>query len=411
MKNKVNFIINNLNRLNNTSFDGKLDDGRFVELKFKVPHNLDNIVRMAVAMANTCGGMILFGIDDRNMSVVGLTGDIKSLIQQIENSINTLSIGIKYSINAELVENSRKYVLILEIQKSESTTYFSRKITSPARQTSYVFKEGIKGNLTPDSATAMRYVKVYKYMTLEAFLTSLYNKTWRFFEPSKWNDQFEQRFYCAKYLLAGAKGNTPQLFATCVTRAMNNEAAWKVYANGQGLGSHCLQFELDIAELRRQLRASGHRFEERPIEYKNDNDIMELHKKRSRLYSTYFDSFSFDSFLKLLSLKREAYTYEQEVRLFIIPKAGGVRNKSKMAKSLDINIDWRKVINRVRIDRKCTDAELVSLQQACFFVGINPIIKNYKFIGNNPIPRGLKDVEFERFDIDDMPGPKIIIIK
>lgn len=242
-------------------------------------------------------------------------------------------------------------------------------------------------------------------------MTSLYHKTWRFFEPSKWNDKYEQRFYCANYRLPAAIGNTPQLFATCVTRAMNSEAAWKVYANGQGLGAHCLQFELDIVELRKQLRASGHRLEERPIEYKSEKEILELHKKRSPYYPKYFGSFSFDSFLKLLSLKREAYTYEQEVRLFIIPKAGGTRNKNRKAKSLDINIDWTKVINKVRIDKKCTDAELVSLQQACFFVGINPIINNYRFIGNKPIPPGLKNVDFERFDIDDMPGAKSITIK
>ena len=75
----------------------------------------------------------------------------------------------------------------------------------------------------------MRYTKVFKYMTLDVFLTSLYCGTWRFFEPSKWKDKFEQRFYCANYALPTAKGHTPQLFATCVTRGKNSEAAWKVY--------------------------------------------------------------------------------------------------------------------------------------------------------------------------------------
>lgn len=401
----------NSNKLNSSDFDGKLDDGRFVEFKLNVPTNLDNIIRKAVAMANTCGGVIIFGFDERKKSIVGLTGDVKGLVQKIDSRMKSLSIGIQYSITTESVRDNERHIIILEIQKSESTSYFSRIETSPARQTAYTFKKSPKGEFAPESTTSMRYVKVYKYMTLDAFLTSLYCKTWRFFEPSKWNDQFEQRFYCAKYLLSAAKGNTPQLFATCVTRAMNNEAAWKVYANGQGLGAHCLQFELDIAELRKQLRASGHRLEERPIEYKRDLEILELHKKHSKSYAKYFGSFTFNSFLSLLSLKREAYTYEQEVRLFIIPKVGGSRNKNRKAKSLDINIDWPKVINRVRIDKKCTDAELAALQQACFFVGINPIIKNYSFIGNNPIPPGMKDVEFEKFDIDDMPGARSITIK
>ena len=105
-----------------------------------------------------------------------------------------------------------------------------------------------------------------------------------------------------------------------------------------------------------------------------------------------------------MSLKRDAYTYEKELRLFVIPKDGGRRNKGKKAQSKDIKIDWNKVIIRVRVDKKCTDAELVSIQRACFSVGINPVIKNYTFIGRTAPPKSLTNIEFERFDIDDMPN-------
>lgn len=182
-----------------------------MEFKLNVPVNLDNIIRKAVAMANTCGGVIIFGYDERKKSIVGLSGDVKGLVQRIESRIKNLSIGIQYSITTESVRNNERHVIIIEIQKSDSTSYFSRIETSPARQTAYTFKKGSKGELAPESITSMRYVKVYKYMTLDAFLTSLYCKTWRFFEPSKWNDQFEQRFYCAKYILPAAKGNTPPI--------------------------------------------------------------------------------------------------------------------------------------------------------------------------------------------------------
>lgn len=184
-------------------------------------------------------------------------------------------------------------------------------------------------------------------MTLDVFLTSLYCGTWRFFEPSKWKDKFEQRFYCANYALPTAKGHTPQLFATCVTRAKNSEAAWKVYSNGQGLGAHCLQLELDIIELRKQLRASGLHFEEKLIEYESENKIMNLHKKRKPYYKDYFSSFTLNSFLRLLSLKREAYSYEEELRLFVIPKTNGKRNKCKKAQHQDLKI------NGVILSPKC----------------------------------------------------------
>ena len=388
--------------------DGVLEDGRLVEFKTVIPSNWDNIVRQMVAMANSFGGFVIFGVRKREgtLSVVG----VEYAVLLIEWEIRRFSVGLDYSITREEVDN--KDVIILEIKKAESTTYFCRRITSPARQIAYRFEEEKEYVYSISKKDEMRYAKVFKYMTLDAFLSSLYSEKWRFFEPSKWNDRFEQRFYCAKYTLPGASGNTPQLFATCLTRAKNSEAAWKVYSNGQGLGAHCLQLELDIAELRRQIRASGFRFEEKAIIYKPENEIMNLHKKREPYYKEYFNSFTFDSFLKLLSLKRDAYTYEQELRLFVIPNNGGSgrRNKFKKADHKDIRINWSNVISKVRIDKKCSDAELVSIQRACFSVGINPIINSYEFIGDIKAPKGLKKVEFERFDIDDMPGSSSITI-
>jgi hypothetical protein len=389
----------------NRYVDGQLDDGRLVEFKTKIPHQLDNLIRIIVAMANTAGGFIIFGVDERTLSVVGTGENINQQISHLETAIKKLSLGVNFLLTHEVVEN--KDVVILEIKQAESTAYFSRAETTPARQLAYRF-DGEKGMVLLKEE--MRYTNVFKYMTLDAFLTSLYCKSWRFFEPSKWNDKFEQRFYCANYTFPEAIGNTPQLFASCLTRKRNSEAAWKVYSHGQGLGAHCIQLELDIVELRKQLRASGFRFEEMPVEYKNEKVILNLHKKGAPSYNEYFSSFTLDSFLRLLSLKREAYEYEKELRLFIIPKNGGNRNKSKKAQHKDIQIDWSNVISKVRVDKKCSDAELVSIQRACFSVGINPIIKQYSFIGSIVPPPGLKDVEFERFDIDEMPGAKSVTI-
>lgn len=388
--------------------DGQLDDGRLVEFKTRIPHNWDKLMPLIVAMANADGGLILFGIDERTMSVVGIPDFNQQLVNNIETAIKTLSIGVSYLLTHEVVNG--KDAVILEIKKAESTSFFSREATSPARQIAYKFKKKGEDLYAISNEKEMRYSKVYKYMTLDAFLTSLYCGTWRFFEPSKWNDKYEQRFYCAKYTLPKAKGNTPQLFATCVTKQQNSEAAWKVYANGQGLGARCLQLELDIAELRKQIRTSGYRFEERNIEYIRDKVLLDLHKKECPHYHEYFDSFTLESFLKLVSLKREAYTYEQELRLFIIPQNGGTRNRGKKAQFKDLIIKWQDVIKKVRVDKKCSDAELASIQRACFAIGINPVIKNYKFIGNLVPSPDFKDIEFEKFDIDDMPGTSCITI-
>ncbi len=390
----------------NAYFDGELDDGRLVEFKAKAPRKFDNIVRQIVTMSNTFGGFIIFGVDERTRSFIGIGKCHEKLIKDLESSIRELSVGITYEISHEVVD--RRDVIILEIKKALTTTYFCREKTTPARQIAYQCSE--IDSQTVISKIEMRYKKVYKYMTLEAFLLSLYRGSWRFFEPSKWNDKFEQRFYCANYTLPNAKGHTPQLFATCVTRAKNSKAAWKVYSNGQGLGAHCLQLELDIVELRKQLRASKFRFEEKLIDYEPENIILNLHKKRNKYYKKYFSAFTLDSFLNLLSLKRDAYSYEKELRLFVIPENGGKRNICKKAQYEDLDIKWRDVISKVRIDKKCSDAELVSIQRACISAGINPVIQNYAFTVNTVSSNNLKDVEFERYDIDDMPGLSRITI-
>lgn len=52
-----------------------------------------------------------------------------------------------------------------------------------------------------------------------------------------------------------------------------------------------------------------------------------------------------------------------------------------------------------------------SVQQACFSAGINLVIHDYTFIGNISKPSDSVDIDFERFDIDAMPGSSRITIK
>ena len=51
----------------NPYVDGTLDDGRLVEFKLKIPNSMDVLMHLIVAMANTNGGIIIFGVDERTM--------------------------------------------------------------------------------------------------------------------------------------------------------------------------------------------------------------------------------------------------------------------------------------------------------------------------------------------------------
>lgn len=388
--------------------NGTLTERETIQFKSKLlPGNEDQLARLLVSLSNMNGGYLIIGVkeNDKGCLLIGIQESKNVLSEYLNTAIDKYTTGIDYSLHFEHINGIK--IAIVAIEPSGSIAYFSRRDTSPERQIAYV--------LSGDKVVAvdkMLYKRVFKYMTIEAFLLSIYGRSWRFQEPSKWDDKFEQRFYCANYKIAGAAGNTPQLFATCVTKAKNSEAAWKVYAHGQGLGAHCLQLEIDIVELRLQLKASHHKIVEKQVEYKDERYILELHKKRSKNYSTYFGHFSFNKFIDLLTLKREAYMYEQEVRLFVIPDmTNSTRNKWKKAQPLDIPVDWKRIIKSVRIDKNCSAGELKAIQQACYTVGIEPIFKSLPIGGGNISPAGAIQIKFESFGIDDMPGNNGITIK
>lgn len=402
MKN-IDEIISDLQR-------GTLCESSSVEIKRDLPHDPLQIAKTVVGLANLQGGYLIIGGREKANGIewVGVE-DASILSDKLSQIINDFTIGVIANLFMQNISHAD--IVLLQIEKSTGLAYYSRRLTSPERITAYVRKGGtvIKGK--EDILDKKAYKNVFKYMTIEAFLISLYNKTWRFYEPKKWSDKFERRFYCAEYQLPNSDEKTPLLYATCVTRAKSSEAAWKVYSHGQGLSSHCVQLELDVVELRRELRKSGMRVDEKYVVYKNENYILDLHKRKSASYQYYFTNFSYENFLSLLTLKRDAYSYEQEVRFFACPKEYQPRNLGRKCEYYDMPMEWNKVIKKVRIDHSCSDAELVSIQQACFSVGINPIIKNYSFVGNLIKPNDCRDIEFEKFDIDAMPGKQRITIR
>lgn len=400
--------------LNQYRPDGVLPDGRVVEFKTNIPRDHALIGKSIVAIANYGGGLLIYGVREvkNRLDVVGVVYDRLGFMALLSRTVREMTTGIHYHFEEQMVDG--KLVVVISIDSPSATAYFARVESSPERQIEYTFEKDEAGKLRIVSKVKMLYKRVFKYMPLETFITCMYCKSLRFFEPSKWNDRFEQRFYCANFRMAGAAGNTPQLFATCVTREKNSEAAWKVYSNGQGLGMHCLQLELDIAKLRAEIRRSGLSYEERPVSYASEGYILDLHKKSNPKsgYKKYFVPFTKSSFLNLLTLKRDAYVYEQEVRLFVIRQnPSQIRNTFKKADYQDIEIDWKTVIKSVRVDKSCTPAELVSIQQACFNVGIDPKFSGFSFIpGNLQAPAGAVPVDFVAFSIDDMPGNSRITI-
>lgn len=400
-----------INEIVSALIGGTLKESENIELKRTLPRGLPKIAKNIVGIANSGGGYLILGVTEqlvKESMIIGVS-NVDEIQKTLTRVVADYTIGV-HVIPYIYTVDAKKFI-VFQIEKTELEAYYSRRVTSPTRLTAYERIITSDAKIKEEVRDRKLYTKVYKYMTIETFLVSLYAKTWRFFEPNKWNDKFEQRFYCADYKNIGMEHMTPQLFATCVTREKNSEAAWKVYSHGQGLGSHCVQLELDIDKLRIELNKNDLKIAEMYVEYKEEKFILELHNKnKSKAYEAYFSSFSLKKFLKLLTLKRNAYKYENEIRLFAIPKGNASRSIGNDSLSKDLAIDWSKVIRKVRIDEACTDAELISIQQACFSAGINPVINHYSFICNIPKPANCVDVEFELYNVDAMPGKSRITI-
>ena len=388
--------------------DRTLVEGQTIEFKRNIPKDLSSIAKIVAGMANTNGGFILFGIYE-GVKGISITGVDNIQSTQILSRLGEYLSYQTYIIKVIKVEG--KIVPSIQVEKADYPVYFQSNPDSErlfkykriGEITSVVDKGGDKNK---DIESVKLYTRVYKYMNLESFICSLYGKSIRFSEPSKWSDRFETRFYCADYKNVYNKEYAQKLYATCVTRIKNNEAAWKVYARNEGLSCHCVQLELDIVEFRKQLWKSGFIIDERNVQYTNEDYILNLHRKNFEHYKDYFTPFTKDNYIKLLSLKRDAYKHEDEIRFFAIPKEDEKRTiEQNNAESKDITIEWHKVIKCVRVDKRCSFAELIALIQACNIAKIHPVFSKTSGVEIPVFPQMDKDsqIEFKLYNIDDLP--------
>ena len=390
------------------STSSKLQKNDSIELKVKLP-NPEAMAKLLVAMANNdCGGFIILGVYNDGF-VVGLNKEEQDRLPTfILHIVNELTLGIKYAIHGSSV-NDRE-ISIIEVLNSGAVAYYSRRLTTPQRIISYR-----RSNSNVVTAEKLSYSKLFKYMPLDTFILSLNNKSLRFVEPIIWCDQYEQKFYRANYHFPNAEQSAPKVYATCFTRKQNSNAAWKVYSHGTGIGMYCVQLELDVAKLREQLLLSMFKIFEKRVKYETEFVICNIHKPQFSLYKQYFSPFNFEHFLDLLSLKRDAYDFEDEIRIFAKPEPSEKRNtKGENGEYHDFSISWSEVISKIRVDKKCSLAELHSLQISLLMSGLNP---NLKGKGSDCLPKIdksifsiVKDIDVELFDIDYMPGNRHINI-
>lgn len=422
---------------------------RYVE-KSKLKNQVYPLMEAIVALANTDGGRIYIGRKTKNNNE-GIPEDLK---QEYENSmrdclgvipnyvkdfpIEMIDIGWDYSFHS----GDYLVIYVMDFDKTMYEINWSSKISNavfvrefgrtvrlaPSNMNMGVIRKRVKYKILKPIKAHPDYVNynliniqtpldhAYKYMTLEAFTLSLLYGTWQFAEPTKWNDEYEGRFYRADYSALKVPNCPPKLYATCITGEKANEAAWKVYAHGQGLGSRCIQIKINMNVLRKELSngLSNHCFDTEGTIYEgtvfydlSDQEIKTLNAHSGAYYDTFFDSFNMESFLKLLLIKRKAYEYEKETRLFFVPKDYQEIDRSVHSGNGDViyvKVNWKDIIEEILIDKKCSQAELETIKFVCKQAGINI---------HDPNKRGPKkadEILLKRFNVDEMEGRKKITI-
>ena len=312
-----------------------------------------------------------------------------------------------------LVYSSKKRVDDLE------TKELKQRLNSPNAE--MVTKSGKKYKTINIESPASR---AYKYMTLDAFVSCMSEGTLRLVEPTKWQDEYEGRFYHADYKknLSVPDSETPAVYATCITENAASEAAWKVYSHGIGLGARCVQIKLNLDELRDQLSEkitvkkkmkgkteiieySGDLYEGKVFYDLSNDEINDLHRTGKPFHALFFSGFNLDKFLRLLLLKRQAYKHENEIRLFFIKNPIEVIGKSRKGKAMDVIVDWAKIIEEINYDSGCTSSELLALKHSCQLAGIKCTDQSKR----GPKKKGL--IPLNRFDVDKMAGKKRIDIQ
>ena len=386
-----------------------------VHVEFKIFHssmNVDSFVRTMIGLANSGGGVVIIGID-----LMGMHIPDAMIVDGVDNMVKNQLCNDIHPYIERRVKNMDdwncdfgtyqdiEFAAVFVRQSSKGMSYLYSE-NDPMNRT-YYYRSGGKSE-----TLRAQYRTVYKYMTMDAMIASLEGKCCRFCEPISWPDKYESRFYCADYSKIDKDEYSEQrLYVTCVTRTQNNEAAWKVYAGREGLQAHCVQLELDMYALLEQLFNSGYKIFERRVHYENDNYIQHLHEKSNKNYNEHFIKFNFNQFLNLMALKREAFAYENEIRLFALKQVAEERSIKK-AFHEDLPLDWSKVIKKLRIDSKCTVSELVALRHSCWARGINPVIKGKELPGDVPANvANMVQMDVTLFNIDDMPGKRRIVIE
>jgi len=163
--------------------------------------------------------------------------------------------------------------------------------------------------------------ELYKYYSASRVQDVLINKELVFVSPNLWKDSFEKRYLDTDFTDLGLK--QPKIYCMCfATKVENEEAEWKFYSYKKKMIIRCRiniepLFEIlsDFAQ-----KNDVHIFIGNANYELLKKEIQFLHLPKSKNFGSYFENFSLDKYMKLMTLKPKERKNENEFRIFVVPK-------------------------------------------------------------------------------------------
>lgn len=195
--------------------------------------------------------------------------------------------------------------------------------------------------------------KVFRYMPISRIQKMFEDNEITFVFPNLWEDPYEKRYY--NVALNGNKDAFPNIACLCVTTSRSDSSAafwnWSKHSD-----ETWLRVQFNVFELLEILDTFADRTNARiyvsPVNYDyTEDEIKLLHEKMN------FDSKHMEkSYIKLMSVKRKAFRYENELRIFVVwdrnskeLESKGLYEKDSILK-IPFSIPKEKLIKKITLD-------------------------------------------------------------
>ena len=234
---------------------------------------------------------------------------------------------------------------------------------------------------------------LYKCMPLNRFLSNLNENNLAFVAPDTWNDPYERRFLNVYF---SALGFEPfPFYCMCLSQNFheNEEASWKMYSDN--INDKAVQLTFYTEELLKELDTYAKNNDCTvfigKVSYQfSTNELKRLHQETCKGNALYFPKdFKVENYINLFLLKRPAFAYENEIRIFI------VKEQSKKEDELILKIPMNftknhKLLKRIRLSpypvfkyddpRKEIYKELQTVESNCIKKQIKSFLENVRIV-------------------------------